>query len=330
MSNSQKVYSVLLGTVILAFVSTVGLRAQAACDEWVDMPVVVNVDEDLGMTDEEVDDIIDVANANLAGACIRLVRSGSVNQEDLGDPNGMTRADRDSARDDGEDKLPDGKGIKIDIVENASATNAGTNGVAVHRTPVVIVEKDDDPNVTGNTVAHEIGHVLTIEDHSDDPNNVMHPSSHPVPSDPNVIRGDDWDPDDANEIHDEAKTRGTTRTSSESTPSEGESRASGSNSSPKAKGAKRDGLYDPTGQPPDIFNPFDPLFRYADLREVLLFCDRPDDPASNTRVSIRLHGVYPNRPFNAIYTLLLDKDADLVLRGVEPSFTGGQRTSIFH
>jgi hypothetical protein len=133
----------------------------------------------------------------------------------------MSREDRDKARDDGEDELPDGEGIKIDIVENASSTSAGTNGVAVHRTPVVIVEEDADPNITGNTIAHEIGHILTIEGHSHDPNAVMNAFSHPDPNDASVIRGDDWSPEDANEIHEEAKTRGTTRSSSSGTPSGG-------------------------------------------------------------------------------------------------------------
>jgi hypothetical protein len=90
----------------------------------------------------------------------------------------------------------------------------------------------------------------------------------------------------------------------------GESDSSGADISPKAKGAKRDDLHDAEGLPGGLFDPIDPLFRYADLRKVIFFCDHPDDPASNTTVSIRLHGVYPNRPFNATYHLILDKDVD--------------------
>jgi len=307
---------------VLAAVFLVAYTAWAdipAAEEWADVPAVVNVDDDLGLTEEDIDEIIEIANKNLAGAKIRLVRSGTANQQELGGSGGMSRDDRDDARNDGENELPaDGTGVKIDIVENCDANSPGTNGVAVHRTPVIIIENDDDPNVTGNTAAHELGHVLTIEGHSSDPNNVMYPYSHTDPNDPNKLRGSNWDPNDAIEIHEEAKTRGRTRWVIPVPPPGGAVAVpAGIDFCMNARGGQRDGLYDSMGTP-GYFDPCDPYygphFGYADLREVTLYCDRPDVPDSTTIMRTRLRGVFPaDSFFNLSCVISLDKDRDMTV-----------------
>jgi hypothetical protein len=58
-------------------------------------------------------------------------------------------------------KLPNQKGIKISFCQTPMV-GSPTPGVAVHRDPTIIVRDRGNAQDTGETIAHEIGHVMTL------------------------------------------------------------------------------------------------------------------------------------------------------------------------
>ena len=96
------------------------------------------------------------------------------------------------------------------------------NRIANHVRPRKLVEQDEDPNLAGNTVAHELGHVFTLEHREDvnDVNNLMSPFRHSGRIELDVNQAD--------EIFQEIKKRGTTYLREpEPLPPESESRSGG-------------------------------------------------------------------------------------------------------
>lgn len=58
-------------------------------------------------------------------------------------------------------KLPNQKGMKISF-GNVPVDGSSTPGVSVHRNPTIIVRDRGNASDTGQTIAHEIGHVMTL------------------------------------------------------------------------------------------------------------------------------------------------------------------------
>ena len=263
-----------------------------AAKEWVEIPVVINIID--GTDANNVDAIIKKAKEILEQAHIRLVvkkinRNVNVGNND----DNLNRAERDEARRKGQQDVNDtcgaGKGIKIDFVTNCKTEKASTTGISVHRTPVVIVEPDTDPNARGRTVAHEIGHVLTLHDTYDlnDINDLMYGY---------VGGGTTLGPNDVNEIFGNAKKRGRSYfVVPRVLPGQSVAIPCGIDYSIDAHGAILDGCYDqdiidPCGVIP---GPDCPTIGYADMREILLSCDEPFDLANGTTLEIQLGGTRP-------------------------------------
>jgi len=259
-----------------------------AAEEWVDVPVLVNVID--ASDTSNIDDAIKKANKILAQAHIRLIVTDTNNVNVGNNDDNLTLAERGETRSEGQKELDKtcgaGKGIKIDVVTNCDTADASTNGVSVHRNPVVIVEPDD-PNTMGNVIAHEIGHFLTIEHHSTDPNNLMYKST---------PRGIKLDSNQINEIFPNAKKRGRAYFIVPRTlgpvmiPP-------GIDYSIDAHGGILDGFYDQEiydSYGSGVLSPDDPTTTYADLREITMFCDDPLDPNSNIKLEIQLGGTRPD------------------------------------
>jgi len=169
--------------ICLSAISTV-----KAAEEWVNIPVVVNI---IDASDaNNVRAALRKANEILAQAKIRLVLKKTNNNVNVGNGDGnLTEAEGAAAQEDGETELNNifgaGKGIKITVANNGWTERPSNVGWSVHRNPVVIVEPGADANDMGYTIAHELGHALTIDGntpgrdpngHSSDPNDLMDPN----------------------------------------------------------------------------------------------------------------------------------------------------------
>lgn len=149
----------------------------------VQVPVIVNLYQDSGVTKDGATDFIKDANKLLAQAGYTLVpvKFNNVNQTSE-----LTRADRDQARTAGgqaiKQDIPNQRGLKIDFVKQSDKGNPGTDGVAVHKDPTLIVNpvagSTNGIRNTGYTIAHEVAHVLTIPGHSAGADDIMQPSGY--------------------------------------------------------------------------------------------------------------------------------------------------------
>jgi len=277
--------------------------------EWVLIPVVVNI---IDASDaNNVDAAIRKANEILEPAHIYLLITKINWNVNAGDGNGnLTEAEGKKAQEDGQEELDKtfgaGEGIKITVADDCWTEAPNNVGWSVHRNPVVVVEPGADANDMGYTIAHELGHALTIDGntpgrdpngHSSDPNDLM---------DPNLGGGTRLDPNDVNEIFPEAKKRGTAYFI---VPRVLSGRAvaipAGIDYSIDAHGAILDGFYDGFSQDPG-FDPCDPQFGYADLREISFFCDDPFDPCSNCILEIQSGGPRPDSvPVDSLFWVSL-------------------------
>ncbi|MBN1656816.1 MAG: Ig-like domain-containing protein [Anaerolineae bacterium] len=76
----------------------------------------------------------------------------------------FTRGERDRMRTFGGQELrdlPNHRGIKISFGQTPSSTST-TPGISVHRDPTIIVKDRGNDSDTGQTIAHEIGHLMTL------------------------------------------------------------------------------------------------------------------------------------------------------------------------
>ncbi len=150
--------------------------AAAAPETDIILPLVINVLQGAGVDIAQVNAAVQRANEIYKKAGIRLqVVKYNPNVPKPGDGNGaLTRDERDELRDKGAAELPVSnlgtvRGVKVTIGEQPDVTKPGVNGMAIHKNPVAIIRKNPDdtpPNMTktGNTMAHEIGHILTLRD----------------------------------------------------------------------------------------------------------------------------------------------------------------------
>lgn len=304
MKRQQKVKFSVLFLCFIFLLPVLSAKAEIpAAEEWVDIPVVVNI---IDASDaNNVDAAIKKANKILAGAHIRLIVKKTNKNVNVGNNDGdLTSDEGDTAQNDGKTELQKvagaGKGIKITIADDVWTEESATNGWAVHRNPVIFAETSSDPNTMGNVIAHEIGHSLTISGHSTDPNNLMYPST---------PRGVNWDPNDVNEIFGNAKKRGRAyfivpRTmGSVMIPA-------GLDYSIDAHGAILDGFHDLLID--DFFgivdDPNEPSIQYADLRGMILFADEPLDPSSTCTLEIELGGPPTEFAVDSFFDVFFDFD----------------------
>ena len=159
--------------------------AQPAPAQGTQIPVIVNVYSNANVSTQYIAGAIAEANRILGQANIQLVPvkiNDPVTSADDGD-NGdgvFTYPERQGARAFGGKEvagLPGGRGMKLSFGAQVDATDANVIGVAVHRNPTIIVQQYGSTNDTGQTIAHEGAHVLTLS--------VMHAITPTINSDTN-------------------------------------------------------------------------------------------------------------------------------------------------
>ncbi len=153
--------------LLLGASGTVRAWADPAADEWIELPVVINLYNGCSVTAAESKEYIKRANEVLKQAKIKLTIA-KTNENFMVGNNDANQAESedDEAIKKGKKELEDntkGKGIKINFCDRPIASSANTNGWAIHKTPVIFVRESDTTEKSGNTVAHEICHVLTID-----------------------------------------------------------------------------------------------------------------------------------------------------------------------
>ncbi|MBX3365161.1 MAG: hypothetical protein KF866_10375 [Phycisphaeraceae bacterium] len=170
MKRTRKFAPTIAAMLILSC-GTARMWADPGPDDWIELPVVINLYKGVNVTEDEAKGYIERANEVLKQAKIKLkvaktntdfeVGNGDANQAETEDAEAIKK---------GKEELKDhteGKGIKINFCNQPIDGRPGTNGWAIHKTPVVFVRKNSDAEKekekTGNTVAHEICHVLTID-----------------------------------------------------------------------------------------------------------------------------------------------------------------------
>ncbi len=140
----------------------------AANPEGVQIPVIVNIYAS-STTKDKAKEAIEEANKILKQAGVKLVVV-EVNNPPGGDNgdndnNGeFTGKEGDKARTFGGKelkKLKNQKGIKISFANKPSSLT-NTPGISIHRNPTILVKDRGDKAKTAETIAHEIGHVMTL------------------------------------------------------------------------------------------------------------------------------------------------------------------------
>jgi len=259
-----------------------------AAEEWIDVPVVVNVVDNSDSSG--VADAIKKANEYLAQAKIRLYVVDTNKPYNVGDNNGdLTEDEGDDAQDDGEKEVEDkcgaGKGLKLTIADDVWTEEPNAVGWAVHGNPVVFVEPDGDANEMGKTVAHEFAHSLTLDYDLYSPNDINslmygYTDGNDTQLDPNEIK----------EIRKRARRRGYPYFIVPVNPSGGVAVPPGVDFSIDAYGALLDDFGDimVNGIPWDPLA--DPNLGFADIHSVSMFCDKPGQ--GDVELSIQLGGTF--------------------------------------
>lgn len=310
MVQTEEMFKRFSSLVVTAafFVMLGSIGVVNAAEEWVELPVIVNIVD--SADDTNIDDALDKANEILKQAKIKLVVKKTNKNVNVGDNDAdLTEEEGSKAQEDGQKELDntfkgkdgkwDGKGIKITVGDDCWVEEPNTIGWSVHRNPVVVVEGGAEPNSLGGTIAHELIHALTVEDHSDDPNNVMYPTDE---------GGTLIDPNDVKEIFPEAKKRGSAFTIKLEKASSETVAPAKIEYSVDAYGAILDDFRDLTINPP-IYDPKDPTIQYADVREVTLFADTPFVPGGLARFEIHRGGLIPPWQVNSFFDVFFDIDS---------------------
>ncbi len=150
-------------------------QAQGAFEKGISIqiPVIVNIYAGSGTTPAEAKAAIDEANKLMkqTGMKLVVVQTNNPPAGNGGDANGdgaFTGAERGDMRTFGGKelkKLKNEKGIKISF-GNDPVAGTGSKGVSVHRNPTIMVRESTPAEGgaadTGQTIAHEIGHVMTL------------------------------------------------------------------------------------------------------------------------------------------------------------------------
>jgi len=192
--------------IVLFLVITVliGNGTLSLADDFIEIDAVVNITSQGGVavaTTQDVENAVAKANEILKQAKIRIksvkvngpTSAGANAGNDDGDSS-FNRDERDKAREQGGKELDSavgaGKGIKITLGGNPQDGNAANPGISIHENRCAICRNRATSQLSGETIAHEIGHILTLTalhtitatqsadagGHSSDPNNFMNPS----------------------------------------------------------------------------------------------------------------------------------------------------------
>jgi len=178
MKRSILTMSMIFGLAVLFC----GSSAEAAFEEGIgiQIPVIVNLYPGCGTTEAKAKEAIEEANKLMkqAGFKLVVVDVNDAPADDGGDDGSgggtandgeFTPDERDKIRTFGGKelkKLKNEKGIKISFGKNPVA-DTNDRGVSIHRNPTIIVREstaaEGGPADTGQTIAHELGHVLTLD-----------------------------------------------------------------------------------------------------------------------------------------------------------------------
>ena len=178
------------GLVGIALLVSLGLPAASSADPTgVFIPVLINIYKNAGITEAQAKDAIKEANKifKRLNACITLVPVKTFTDVTGGD------AEQDGKVDWGNQEynkwteygrkelekpanVPNMKGIKLSFAAEPQKGKSNP-GWAFHGQPVAVVKNRGTKELTGSTIAHEVGHIMTIKDHDDtDRKNLMAPS----------------------------------------------------------------------------------------------------------------------------------------------------------
>ncbi|MBE9569272.1 MAG: hypothetical protein IMF11_01480, partial [Proteobacteria bacterium] len=170
MKRQMFVVIMLVLACIAALPATV-LANEQAWQTSIQIPVIVNIYNNSGINESQAKNAVEEASKilNQAGYKLTVVKvntSASAgdagNDGDLSPVNNYTEfRDMVKAGKDAIDATPNKKGIKISFVRTPWIGST-TPGWAYHDEPVVVVKNRGNASVTGQTIAHEIGHVLTL------------------------------------------------------------------------------------------------------------------------------------------------------------------------
>jgi len=133
----------------------------------IQIPVIVNIYPDAGVTEDGARDAVKEANMALKQANIKLVvvKVQNATEGDAGDNGEFNKEERKAVRTFGGmelDKLSNKKGIKICFGKTPTTESPNNPGISVHKNPTIIVQNRATSSQTGQTIAHEVGHVMTL------------------------------------------------------------------------------------------------------------------------------------------------------------------------
>jgi hypothetical protein len=143
-----------------------------AAEEFTEIPVILNIYKNAGITEAAAKKAIEEANKTLKKVGAKLVVQAANVKPDTNLPGDdgdgkYTKDERDLIRREGQkevDKLKGKKGMKITFGTDPQAENPTNPGISVHRNPTIIVKNRADDAKTGATIAHEVLHVLTLSE----------------------------------------------------------------------------------------------------------------------------------------------------------------------
>ena len=275
--------AILVLALVVVFCST----ARGA-DEYVKVPIKVNVLKGVDITDEEIKEIVKEANKILKQAKIAFDDPNIVRDvNDLGNNDSKIQNSEENKLDEaGQKELNDnfggGKGIKIYITNQIRDSNF-IMGLAPHVTedangnlqgkPIIYLKREPDESneVKGNDLAHESCHVFTLKGHVDDPNNLMY-TYNPYTQDGNEAnRGTILTGDQIDEVLEGAKRHA---------------------KKAKVGPPKEIGIL-PIIQGGFVDDMGEPNTAYSDLGAGFLFAE---DQLSNLEISLLLEGTFPSDP----------------------------------
>ena len=171
---------------LMVFISVTPTKALefAASRVW-HIPVVINVYKN-SISNDKAKQIIDKANELLKQAGIRLEIVTGPKDSNAGDADNDGKISGDEVdkvftegskeiRGDGTpgSGLRNRTGLKVSFVINPEKEDEDTVGLAEHRVPTVLIKGSLSVDNGGETLAHEVGHLLTIKKHSDDADHIM-------------------------------------------------------------------------------------------------------------------------------------------------------------
>jgi len=147
------------------------VSARATVMEWYNVPILINSFKDDGVSEAEAKAMLTRTNEIYKQAKIKFTLK-KVN-DDLANPGdgneSWTRAERDKVREDGKKELEKvagkDKGVKVSFAKQPDSSDAKTLGLAIKGHPVAIAgETAGNAADSADTFAHELGHVLGLDD----------------------------------------------------------------------------------------------------------------------------------------------------------------------